>query len=58
MESRETNGDEETIPCGQEEAREEAVRLPHAAVAETTGAHRNRVATSSVTRSHQSARRN
>jgi hypothetical protein len=44
------------ITHGQKEEREEAVRLPHAAAAKTTGAHRNRAATPTATRSRQSAR--
>jgi hypothetical protein len=46
----------EAIPHGQKEAREAAIRLPHAAAVKTTGAHRNHVTTLSVTRSRQSAR--
>jgi hypothetical protein len=44
------------IPRGQKEAREAAICLPHAVAAETAGAHRNRAATPSATRGHQSAR--
>jgi hypothetical protein len=46
----------EAIPLGQKEAREAVVRLPHAAAAETAGAHQNRATTPLATRSRHSAR--
>jgi hypothetical protein len=44
----------EMIPYGQKEAHMAVVRLPHAAVRETTGARQNRAATPPATRSHES----
>jgi hypothetical protein len=46
----------QTDPRGQKRKREEAEPLPHTAMAETAGAHQNRAAMLSATRSHQRAR--